>query len=93
VAPNRISVADGGTELLPLVTREGWLVAEAMARAQSLFPWLVRGVGFDNDSAFMNDIVVPIYTLQVMLHRWCLSERLQTPDLAEHHLTPLLCIC
>jgi hypothetical protein len=30
-----------------------------MTRAQSLFPWLIRGADFDNDSAFMNDVVVP----------------------------------
>jgi hypothetical protein len=29
-----------------------------MKHAQSLFPWLLRGVDFDNDSAFMNDVVV-----------------------------------
>ena len=28
-------------------------------RAQSLFPWLVLGADFDNDSAFMNEVVVP----------------------------------
>ncbi|MCS3727237.1 hypothetical protein [Bradyrhizobium betae] len=36
-------------------------------RAQSLFPWLLRGVDFDNDSAFMNDIVVP----------WCREQKLE----------------
>jgi hypothetical protein len=41
------------------LARDGSLVVEAMTRAQSLFPWLVRGADFDNDSAFMNDIVVP----------------------------------
>ena len=47
------------TECLPLVTRDGSLVIEAMKHARSLFPWLLRGVDFDNDSAFMNDVVVP----------------------------------
>ncbi|MGY3233251.1 hypothetical protein ACVMAJ_000141 [Bradyrhizobium sp. USDA 4448] len=54
-----VDVATGWTECLPLLTREGSLVVEAINRAQSLFPWLLRGVDFDNDSAFMNDVVVP----------------------------------
>jgi hypothetical protein len=32
-----------------------------------LFPWLLRGVDFDNDSAFMNDVVVP----------WCREQKLE----------------
>jgi hypothetical protein len=59
-----VDVATGWTECLPLLTREGALVVEAMKRAQSLFPWLILGADFDNDSAFMNDLVVP----------WCRSE-------------------
>jgi len=43
-------VATGWTECLPLVARDGSLVVEAMTRAQSLFPWLMRGADFDNDS-------------------------------------------
>ena len=54
-----VDIATGWTECLPLVTRDGSLVVEAMRHAQSLFPWLLRGVDFDNDSAFMNDVVVP----------------------------------
>jgi len=34
---------------------------------QSLFPWLLRGVDFENDSAFMNDVVVP----------WCREQKLE----------------
>jgi hypothetical protein len=49
------------------VTRDGALVVEAIKRAQSLFPWLLRGVDFDNDSAFMNDVVVP----------WCRKQQLE----------------
>jgi hypothetical protein len=49
------------------VTRDGSLVVEAMKHAQSLFPWLLRGVDFDNDSAFMNDVVVP----------WCREQKLE----------------
>ncbi len=62
-----VDVATGWTECLPLVTREGGLVVEAMARAQSLFPWLIVGADFDNDSAFMNDVVVP----------WCRREKIE----------------
>jgi hypothetical protein len=32
-----------------------------------LFPWLLRGVDFDNDSAFMNEVVVP----------WCRGQKLE----------------
>ena len=62
-----VDVATGWTECLPLVTREGSLVVEAMERAQSLFPWLIRGADFDNDSAFMNDVVVP----------WCRAQKIE----------------
>jgi Integrase core domain len=62
-----VDVATGWTECLPLSTREGSLVVEAINRAQSLFPWLLRGVDFDNDSAFMNDVVVP----------WCREQKLE----------------
>ncbi len=54
-----VDVATGWTECVPLVTRDGALVVEAIERSQSLFPWLLRGLDFDNDSAFMNDVVVP----------------------------------
>ncbi|SCB55831.1 Integrase core domain-containing protein [Bradyrhizobium shewense] len=56
-----VDVATGWTECLPLLTREGSLVVEAIVRAQSPFPWL------DNDSAFMNDVVVP----------WCREQKLE----------------
>jgi hypothetical protein len=54
-----VDVATGWTECLPLLVREGTLVVRAIERAQSLFPWLISGLDFDNDSAFMNDVVVP----------------------------------
>ena len=54
-----VDVATGWTECLPLIARDGGLVVEAIKRAQSLFPWLLRGADFDNDSTFMNDVVVP----------------------------------
>ncbi len=62
-----VDIATGWTECMPLVTRESGLVVQAMERAQSLFPWLVLGADFDNDSAFMNDVVVP----------WCRSEKIE----------------
>jgi hypothetical protein len=62
-----VDVATGWTECLPLVTRDGSLVVEAMKHVQSLFPWLLLGVDFDNDSAFMNDTVVP----------WCREQKLE----------------
>src|SRR5262245_32617884 len=60
-------IATGWTECLPLVARDGSLVVEAMTRAQSLFPWLICGADFDNDSAFMNDVVVP----------WCRDQKIE----------------
>jgi len=60
-------IATGWTECMPLIARDGSLVVEAMTRAQSLFPWLIRGADFDNDSAFMNDVVVP----------WCRSQEIE----------------
>src|SRR5579864_1602756 len=62
-----VDVATGWTECLPLLTRDGSLVVDAMRQVQSLFPWLLRGVDFDNDSAFMNDVVVP----------WCRQQKLE----------------
>jgi hypothetical protein len=62
-----VDIATGWTECLPLVARDGSLVVEAMRRAQSLFPWLIRGADFDNDSAFMNDVVVP----------WCREQKIE----------------
>ncbi|MBZ0208924.1 MAG: transposase family protein [Hyphomicrobium sp.] len=54
-----VDVATGWTECLPLLVRQATLVVQAIERAQSLFPWLICGLDFDNDSAFMNDVVVP----------------------------------
>jgi len=62
-----VDVATGWTECMPLVTRESGLVVQAMERAQILFPWLVLGADFDNDSAFMNDVVVP----------WCREQKIE----------------
>jgi hypothetical protein len=60
-------IATGWTECMPLIARDGSLVVEAMMRAQSLFPWLILGADFDNDSAFMNDVVV----------RWCRLQKIE----------------
>src|SRR4249920_4199910 len=62
-----VDVATGWTECMPLVTRESGLVVQAMERAQSLFPWLLLGADFDNDSAFMNEVVVP----------WCRAQKIE----------------
>ncbi len=62
-----VDVATGWTECLPLLTRESGLVVEAMTEAQGLFPWQMLGADFDNDSAFMNDVVVP----------WCRSQQIE----------------
>ena len=62
-----VDVATGWTECLPLVARDSGLVVEAIKRAQSLFPWLLRGADFDNDSTFMNDVVVP----------WCRAQKIE----------------
>lgn len=52
---------------MPLVTRKSGLVVRAMECAQNLFPWLIRGADLDNDSAFMNDFVVP----------WCRAQKIE----------------
>ena len=62
-----VDVATGWTECMPLIARDGGLVVEAIKRAQSLFPWLLRGADFDNDSTFMNDVVVP----------WCRAQKIE----------------
>ena len=62
-----VDVATGWTECLPLIARDGGMVVEAIRRAQSLFPWLLRGADFANDSTFMNDVVVP----------WCRAQKIE----------------
>ena len=52
---------------MPLVVRDGVLVIEALDRARELFPFPLKGVDFDNDSAFMNDLVVD----------WCREQGLE----------------
>ena len=51
-------IATGWTECVPVVMRAGALVLEALQAAQTLFPFPLKGVDFDNDGAFMNEPVV-----------------------------------
>ena len=60
-------VATGWIECVPILVREGALVVEALSRARALFPFPLKGVDFDNDSGFMNDLVVP----------WCREQGLE----------------
>jgi hypothetical protein len=60
-------IATGWTECVPVLTRDGTLVIDAIAKARELFPFPLRGVDFDNDSAFMNERVV----------RWCREQGLE----------------
>jgi hypothetical protein len=59
--------ATGWTECVPIVVREAEMVVHALGRARELFPFPLRGVDFDNDSLFMNDLVVG----------WCRTEGLE----------------
>ncbi|MCG2645569.1 MULTISPECIES: transposase family protein [Bradyrhizobium] len=61
-----VDVDTGRTECQPLPTRGGSLVVEAINHAR-LFPRLLRGVDFENGSAFMNDLVVP----------WCREQKIE----------------
>lgn len=60
-------IATGWTECVPVRTRDGGNVIVAIKQARSLFPFPLLGVDFDNDSAFMNALVVS----------WCRSEGLE----------------
>jgi len=60
-------VATGWTECIPIVVRDAEMVVHALDRARELFPFPLRGVDFDNDSLFMNDLVVG----------WCRSAGLE----------------
>ena len=60
-------VATGWTECIPIVVREAEMVVHALGRARELLPFPLRGVDFDNDSLFMNDLVVG----------WCRAEGLE----------------
>ncbi len=60
-------IATGWTECVPVRTRDSSLVVAAIQQAQRLFPFPLLGVDFDNDSAFMNELVVC----------WCRSQGLE----------------
>ena len=60
-------VATGWTECIPIVVREAEMVVHALGRARELFPFPLYGVDFDNDSLFMNELVVG----------WCRAEELE----------------
>lgn len=60
-------IATGWTECVPVRTRENGLVIAAIKQARSQFPFPLLGVDFDNDSAFMNELVVC----------WCRSQGLE----------------
>ncbi|HEY0203619.1 MAG TPA: ISNCY family transposase, partial [Acetobacteraceae bacterium] len=60
-------IATGWTECIPIVVREAEMVVHALSRARELFPFSLRGVDFDNDSLFMNNLVVG----------WCRAEGLE----------------
>jgi hypothetical protein len=60
-------IATGWTECVPVVVRSGELVIEALIAAAALFPFPLCGVDFDNDGAFMNELVVG----------WCRSQGLE----------------
>ena len=51
-------VATGWTECIALVLREAGLVVAALERAVTLFRFPPRGVDFNNDAMFMNDVVL-----------------------------------
>src|SRR5436190_5980652 len=55
------------SECVPLLIRAGTFVVEALLRVRSLLPFPLHGVDFDNDSVFMNDIVVD----------WCIATGLK----------------
>lgn len=51
-------VATGWTDCIPIVVREAEVFVHTPGRARELFPFPLRGVDFDNDSLFMNNLVV-----------------------------------
>ncbi|APG86941.1 transposase (plasmid) [Sinorhizobium americanum CCGM7] len=65
-------IATGWTECVAVRTRESGLVIAALRQACSLFPFPLLGVDFDNDSAFMNELVVC----------WCRAQGLEVPGVS-----------
>ena len=60
-------VATGWMECIPIVVREAEMVMHTLGRARELFPFPLRGMDFDNDSLFLNDLMVS----------WCRTEGLE----------------
>lgn len=60
-------IATGWAECIPVRTRDSGNVIMAIKQARSRFPFPLLGVDFDNDSAFMNALVVS----------WCRGEDLE----------------
>lgn len=51
-------IASGWTECVPIVVRERTLVVEAVRAVQTDLPFALRGLDTDNDSAFMNEVLL-----------------------------------
>lgn len=51
-------IASGWTECVPLLVREGSLVADGLERLRSAMPFPLRGIDSDNGSEFINEAVV-----------------------------------
>lgn len=57
-------IASAWTECVPLVVREGALIAEALRRLQATLPFPLLGLDTDNGSEFLNDAVLQFCTEQ-----------------------------
>ena len=68
-------VAAGWTECIPIGVREAEMVMHALGRAREPVPFPLRGVDFDNDSLFMNDLVVG----------WCCAGGLEVTRSRAYH--------
>jgi hypothetical protein len=51
-------VCSGWTEMIPLVAREQSLVVEGLTVLRRQFPMPIRGIDTDNDSAFINEVLL-----------------------------------
>jgi hypothetical protein len=51
-------IASGWTECVPIVVRERDLVVEAIRAVHGNLPFALRGLDTDNDSAFMNEVLL-----------------------------------
>jgi len=60
-------IATGWTECVALPIREQTLLVIGLTKVRDHLPFVMRGVDTDNDSAFMNEVVVP----------WCRAQRIE----------------